>query len=84
LVNNLVTQSQASQHTPTHFVARHVTVPKTYIVCVEDGAIPAAAQRAWAQETSCKTVEIESDHSPFLRHATNTMVLDVIMDVARS
>lgn len=84
LIDSLVYQSAASQYAEAHFVAADVTVPKTYVVCSEDGAIPAAGQRAWAEMTGCRVVEIKSDHSPFLRDENTREVLDIIYEVAAS
>ncbi|KAI0132589.1 Alpha/Beta hydrolase protein [Xylariales sp. AK1849] len=81
-LDGLVYQSKASQHAPAHFVAADVKCPKFYIACKEDGAIPFAAQMAWSQFTGCNVIEIDSDHSPFLREATNKQVLDIIIDIA--
>jgi pimeloyl-ACP methyl ester carboxylesterase len=41
------------------------TVPSTYVVCTEDRAIPAEAQRAAAARAG-RTVEIATGHHPFL------------------
>jgi pimeloyl-ACP methyl ester carboxylesterase len=41
------------------------TVPSTYVVCAQDGAIPAEAQRAAAARAG-RTVEIPTGHHPFL------------------
>jgi pimeloyl-ACP methyl ester carboxylesterase len=52
-----------------------LTVPSTYVVCTEDRAIPAAAQRA-AAAGARRTVEVPSGHHPFLsRPATFADVL---------
>lgn len=41
------------------------SIPSTYVVCTQDEAIPAEAQRAMA-ERSGSVVELEASHSPFL------------------
>ncbi|ETS82753.1 hypothetical protein PFICI_04629 [Pestalotiopsis fici W106-1] len=82
LVDGLVYQSKASQHAGAHFVATDVTVPKTYIVCSEDQAIPREAQIHMAQATGCEIVEITSDHSPFLQDDKNQEIVDVVFRVA--
>jgi hypothetical protein len=59
-----------------------VAVDKTYIICTKDQAIPAVTQRAWSGITKCKTIEIDSDHSPFMKDSTNEQLIKVINDVA--
>lgn len=41
------------------------SIPSTYVVCTQDLAIPADAQRAMAQRSG-SVVELEASHSPFL------------------
>jgi len=41
-------------------------VPKTYVVTTSDRAVPPDAQRAMAAEAGADTIEITSDHSPFI------------------
>lgn len=44
-------------------------IPRGYILCTRDRAIPAALQRRMVAETpGVRVVELESDHSPFLSH----------------
>lgn len=78
----IVYQSRASLNVPVHFAAGDVTVPKTYIVCAQDMAAPPQFQRAWAEASGCRAVEIESDHSPFLDDGRARQVVDIIVDVA--
>ncbi|WP_432854682.1 alpha/beta hydrolase [Amycolatopsis sp. CA-161197] len=40
------------------------TIPSTYVVCNQDGAIPLEAQRGMAQQAD-HVVELDSAHSPF-------------------
>ena len=80
----LAHQSRTSLNVPVHFAAGDVaaSVSKTYIVCTRDMAAPPEAQRAWAQASRCRVVEIESDHSPFMDDARAALVIDIIVDVA--
>jgi hypothetical protein len=80
LLDGLAYQSVASQYAKVHFVATDVTVPKTYVVCTEDGAFPVAAQRSRAEKAGCKVIEIESDHSPFLRDVTAQKMVDIVRE----
>ena len=41
------------------------SIPSTYVVCSEDGALPPAAQREMATRAEA-VVELPTDHSPFL------------------
>lgn len=78
----IVSQSRASLNVPVHFAAGDVTVPKTYIICTQDMALPPAVQKAWAEGSGCRTIEIETDHSPFMDDGRANQVIDVIIDVA--
>jgi len=57
-------QDAAALTTPVTVPAWH-TVPSTYLVCTQDQAIPAGAQRAAAVRAG-RTVEIPTGHHPFL------------------
>ncbi|KAH8657745.1 Alpha/beta hydrolase fold-1 [Xylariales sp. PMI_506] len=80
--NDLVYQSLASKFATIHFAATDVLVPKTYIVCTQDQAAPPPAQRAMAAAAGCRIVEIESDHSPFLRESSTEQVVNIVASVA--
>ncbi|KAK7958247.1 hypothetical protein PG988_013095 [Apiospora saccharicola] len=84
MVRWLVHQSKASKNAPAHFVAADVTVPKTYVVCTKDNIFPVPAQKALAQGSDCKIVEIESDHSPFCSDGPRRQLLQVISSVAQT
>ena len=43
------------------------SIPSTYVVCTNDGAVPVGAQRRMASRAD-EVVEIASDHSPFIGH----------------
>jgi pimeloyl-ACP methyl ester carboxylesterase len=46
--------------------ARFGSVPKVYIECLRDKAIPIALQRAMARDSACAIVaSLDTDHSPF-------------------
>ncbi len=81
-VEGIVYQSRASLSARAHFAACDVTVPKTYVVCARDIAAAPQFQRAWAEASGCRVVEIESDHSPFMEDGRARQVLDIIIDVA--
>jgi len=53
--------------TPVHVTAaRFDQVPKVYIECLRDNAIPLALQRAMARDSACPIVaSLDTDHSPF-------------------
>lgn len=67
-----------------HFVAADVKVPKYYVKCNKDKAIPADIQQEMAQDSDCRIIEIESDHSPFLHLDTTQDVAAIIAAVAES
>ncbi|KAK8080618.1 hypothetical protein PG997_008436 [Apiospora hydei] len=80
----LVHQSKASKNASAHFVAGDITVPKTYVVCTKDNVFPVPAQKALAQASGCKIVEIESDHSPFCSEGPKSELLRVISSAAQA
>ncbi|KAF7523024.1 hypothetical protein G7054_g11917 [Neopestalotiopsis clavispora] len=82
LVDGLAYQSKASQYAEAHFAATDVTIPKTYVVCSEDQAIPREVQMHLASATGCEIIEITSDHSPFMRDDKNQEVVDIVCRVA--
>ena len=55
-------------------VAAWQSVPSSYIVCTDDHAIPASAQRRMAAQAD-ETFTIDSDHSPFLSAPVETAAL---------
>lgn len=59
-----VPQTAAAFGQPPRQVAWRA-VPSTYVVCVEDGAIPADAQRGYAARAGA-VVELATGHHPFL------------------
>lgn len=58
--------SQDAFQTTVNFIPADVTFPKTYIVCEQDRAIPADAQRQLASGPGFKVETMNSGHSPFL------------------
>jgi len=63
--SKLKTQSAAIMTEP---VARPIwrEVPSTYVVCVNDGALPVDVQRNVYAPRMSRAVELQADHSPFL------------------
>jgi pimeloyl-ACP methyl ester carboxylesterase len=63
----LVPQPLAVMHAPAALsAARFGAVPRVYIECLRDRAIPLALQRRMQAATPCGTVlDIDTDHSPF-------------------
>lgn len=41
-------------------------VPRTYIECLRDAAIPIGLQRKMCERTSCRIETLDADHAPFL------------------
>jgi pimeloyl-ACP methyl ester carboxylesterase len=54
-------------------------VPSTYLVCVDDQALPVTAQREWAKQAT-EAVEWPSDHSP--QHSHPNLVVDLLERLA--
>jgi hypothetical protein len=63
----LVPESLAAIATPVHITAdRAARLPRAYIECLRDGAIPIALQRMMQRSRPCDPVlQIDTDHSPF-------------------
>ena len=53
--------------------------PSTYVVCLDDQALPVAAQREWAKQAT-DAVEWRSDHSP--QHSHPDLVVDLLEQLA--
>lgn len=57
-------------------------VPSTYVVCEQDNAIPADAQRGMAGLAQAEVVTFDCDHSPMLCRADE--LTEVVLRVAKS
>ncbi|KAK7931177.1 hypothetical protein PG985_001889 [Apiospora marii] len=63
----LVPHSQDAFEAPLAFIAADITIPKTYIVCERDQAIPVALQEKLVETVpGFRTERIHAGHSPFL------------------
>ena len=67
LLAGCVYQSTSSLETPSAFVAVDVAVPKTYVVCELDHAVPVEAQLSMASALGERTniVRVQSGHSVY-------------------
>jgi pimeloyl-ACP methyl ester carboxylesterase len=67
--------------TPIH-IEDDRPIPRGYILCTRDRAIPTALQRRVVAETpGVRVVELDSDHSPFLSHPDDFVsALDELLD----
>jgi pimeloyl-ACP methyl ester carboxylesterase len=53
--------------TPVDLDGAAAAIPRSYVICSRDRALPPALQRRMSQESDCaQVVEIDTDHSPFL------------------
>ncbi|KAF4444398.1 hypothetical protein FALBO_17234 [Fusarium albosuccineum] len=85
LLAGAVYQSSASFETPTTFAAADVAVPKTYVVCEEDHALPPDAQLAMVEALSNATpVKVRAGHCVHLNAEALPKVLDAIETAASS
>ena len=77
--SKLKTQSAAIMMEP---VARPTwrDVPSTYVVCVNDGALPVDVQRTVYAPRMSHAVELQADHSPFLSQPA--ALADVLVGIA--
>jgi hypothetical protein len=64
----LAPEAIAPNSTPLRVTdSRFGSVPRVYIECLRDKAIPVALQRRMAHDSPCEIVaSLDSDHSPFL------------------
>ncbi|KAI1082914.1 Alpha/beta hydrolase fold-1 [Whalleya microplaca] len=78
----LVPQCQAATETPVTFVAVDLTIPKTYIICEKDLALPVEIQEKMVASIAGFTQErIDAGHSPFLSKPKECA--EIIIKIAR-
>jgi pimeloyl-ACP methyl ester carboxylesterase len=67
-MDRLVAEPKAPRSTPMRLSPeRYGTIPRTYIECTEDRAIPISSQRLMQQlMPGAEVVTLDADHSPFL------------------
>ncbi|KAI1845392.1 hypothetical protein JX265_005253 [Neoarthrinium moseri] len=64
---SLLPHSQDAFETPVNFIPADVTIPKTYIICENDQALPVEVQRELVSQTPGLRAEtLDTGHSPFL------------------
>jgi pimeloyl-ACP methyl ester carboxylesterase len=61
---------------------RYGTVPRWYIECLQDNAITLSLQRFMTERLPCRTLQIDTDHSPFL--SAPTELARHLLGIARS
>ncbi|MBD3678856.1 MAG: alpha/beta fold hydrolase [Rhodobacteraceae bacterium] len=76
-------QPTAPAVVPLHLSARHDSVPRSYIRCLEDRAIPPAYQieatRDWPSET---VHDMHTDHSPFFSQPAR--LAEILIEIAET
>ncbi|CAG7557844.1 unnamed protein product [Fusarium equiseti] len=79
-IAHCVHHSTASFETAADFVATDITVPKTYVVCDDDHAIPVEGQKAMAgaMAEGVQTETIHSGYVPFLTEEAMYKVVDIV------
>ncbi|KAI1018650.1 hypothetical protein LB503_005532 [Fusarium chuoi] len=84
LLAGCVYQSTSSLETPSTFAAVDVAVPKTYVVCELDQAVPVEAQlgMAGALGEGTNIVRVQSGHSVYGNHKVLPDLLNVIEQAA--
>jgi hypothetical protein len=67
-MSKLVPQPLAPFATPVHVTREKFgRIPKSYVQCLEDRAVPRSVQERMLAATPCqRVVSIATDHSPFL------------------
>ncbi|KAF5011039.1 hypothetical protein FDECE_2846 [Fusarium decemcellulare] len=84
-LSDCVHQSTASFETAASFVAPDITVPKTYVGCENDQAVPIEGQLAMAgaMGDSVRIEKLPSGHSPQLNPEFLPQLVDIIERAAR-
>ena len=80
--SGLVKQSLASFMTPITYTAADIKVPKKYVACKLDQAVPFEAQLGLGQAAGAELHELTSGHSPFLKETERLRLLEIIADAA--
>ncbi|KAH6687039.1 Alpha/beta hydrolase fold-1 [Verticillium dahliae] len=65
------------------FLASDLEIPKIYVVCKNDNAVPFAFQQFMAQASGAEIVELDCGHSPFLREEERRQIVDLIIGVSQ-
>ena len=82
----LLPEAAAPNATPVHVTAANFgRVPKVYIECLRDKAIPIALQRSMARDSGCPIVaSLDTDHSPFFSRSDELVesLLQIAHDAA--
>lgn len=77
-------QSRRPFETPVQYTAKELKIPKTYIVCTDDRAIPPVVQRMMSQVSGTAEVEIHCGHSPFLKDKETDQLVRIVLTAARN
>jgi poly(3-hydroxyalkanoate) synthetase len=85
-VAGCVYQSAASLETPASFVAADVSVPRTYVACEIDHAMPIDAQLSMAKALgdNVTVFKVQSGHSVYMNEAALPKVIEAIEKAASS
>lgn len=81
----LCKQSRAPLDEPIAFVGQDITtIPKTYVLCKNDNAIPPSVQQTALSTWNATPVEIEFGHSPFLKQDGREKLVKIISNAAKA
>ncbi|KAE8410784.1 Alpha/Beta hydrolase protein [Aspergillus pseudocaelatus] len=86
LMETLAYQSTASAETAVHFVGFCLSIPKTYITCLQDHIVPIEAQTAMVEALGANTTveKLDCGHIPFLKPDFREELFDMIERAALS
>lgn len=76
-------QSRAPFEEVINFIPSQIKVPKTYVVCKQDQAVPVAAQEYAVQMMEAERVELDCGHTPFAKPAETAVLVKVILEAAK-
>jgi hypothetical protein len=80
-MDSTVKQTLQAFRDPFQHSAVDIDVPKSYVVCKGDRAIPYEVQLAVAKSAGAVITEIDCGHSPFLMGKENVQVRDVVIQM---
>ena len=70
--------------TTVSYTPAEIKVPKTYVACKLDQAVPFEIQLGLGQAAGAEVVEFASGHSPFLKNYEMLRLIDIIERAAVS
>lgn len=83
-LDTTVKQSLNSFRSPCRHGTNEIMTKKVYITTVHDQAVPYVAQQIWSQSAEAEVVLLDCGHSPFMKKADASMVIDTVTRIAQN